>query len=255
MLDGYIPAVSDPANAGRLRFDTQDDALNYAKELVKRGNEWAIAQGVRTPREDYLEAQCEIVLQVQFASGRKPRDFKLVMQVVPFVDDDLQGSGSLDNCLPEGGGILVSSSNAGLVSGTCEAAHRPQNPVAVRSIVRLKSKAIVDEALVDVDALPFYFIFEVFRVSSEREVDSLCIFPSERNGRFTKGLVKREPQFLQDAGREVADFRRESVLEAQFNDLLSGLWVGMGDNFVFARLADCLHQRFKLGNAFFSAIE
>ncbi len=89
-------------NGEGLRFDTKDDALNYANKLVEGLHNWAVAQGVRAPREDYLEAQCEIHLDVQFTTRRKSRDFKLVMQVIPFVDDNLQWAGRLNNGLREG---------------------------------------------------------------------------------------------------------------------------------------------------------
>jgi hypothetical protein len=55
-------------DAGGLRFDTKDDGLNYANKLVERLHNWAVAQGVRAPCEDYLAAQCEILIDVQFTS-------------------------------------------------------------------------------------------------------------------------------------------------------------------------------------------
>lgn len=168
-------------NAGGLRFDTKNDAFNYANELMDRLHNWAVAQGVRAPREDYLEAQCEILVDVQFTSGRKPRDFKLVMQVIPLVDDNLQWSGRLNNGLHKGGSILETGADYCLVRGASEVAHRPQNSVAIPSIVWLKKEAIVDEELIYTNALPFHFFFEVFRVFSEREINSLSIFAPKRD--------------------------------------------------------------------------
>jgi hypothetical protein len=244
-----------PQDAGGLRLDTKDDALNYANKLVERLHDWAVAQGVRAPCEDYLEAQCEILIDVQFASGRKPRDFKLVMQVIPLVDGDFQQPGRLNNGLHEGGGILEAGPDYCLMRGAGEVAHRPQNSIAIPSIVWLKKEAVVDEAVVNVHALPFHFLFEVFRVSSEWEIDSLCVFAPECNGRLTKTLVERDPQFFHDVGCEASDFRWEPSLESELNDLFSGLWVGVSDKCVIARLADRIAHKFKLGEAFFSAIE
>ncbi len=84
--------------AASLRFNIQDDARNYAMQVVKRLHDWLIAQGMRTAAEDYLESQCEILLDVQFTRWREPRNFKLVMQVIPFIDNDLQRPCGLSRC-------------------------------------------------------------------------------------------------------------------------------------------------------------
>jgi hypothetical protein len=197
-------------NAGSLRFDTQNNAINYANEVVERLHNWAVAQGVRMPCEDYLEAQCEILLDVQFTCGREPRDFKLVMQIVPLVDDNLQRPSRLNNGFREGSGILESGPDYCSVRRAGQVAHRPQNAVAVPSIVWLKKEAIVDEVGINVvEALTFYYPFEVFRVFPEREIDSVCVFAPEGNGRLAKTLIKCGSQILHDVGCEAPDFGGE----------------------------------------------
>jgi hypothetical protein len=242
-------------NAGGLRFNTKDDAFDYAAQIVKRGHQWAKAQGVRTPREDYLESQCEIVLQMQFVGGAKPRDFYLVVQVVPLIDYDLGAADPFNDRFGKGGSILKSGPNDCLMRRRGHFGHRPQNAVAVLSKVWLKPNTEVDESLVDPDKFLFDYYLEVLRILSEGEVDILCIFPAERDSALTEGLIERRPQVLHDVGSQSPDFWREFMLESDLDDLFSGLWIGMSDNFVFARRADCVADRFKLGKAFFSAID
>jgi hypothetical protein len=137
--------------AARLRFNTQNDAFNYAAQIVERGRQWAIAQGVRTPREDYLEAQCEILIHMQFIAGPQPRDFYLVMKIIPFIHDEFEGSARdrVDNSLHERGSVLKADPNYSLVRRSGHTTHRPQNTITVLFKVWLKPQAEIYESLID----------------------------------------------------------------------------------------------------------
>jgi hypothetical protein len=242
-------------DASRFRLDTQNDALNYVDEQVEALDQWAKAQGVRTPREDYLELQSEITLHVKETSRIEPRDFQLIMQVAPLVDCESHRSRMSNDSLMERHHVAESNPDNGLVCRSCETVHGPQHAIAVRSIVWLKRKAIVDEKFVDILTFIPDCIFDVFHAPAEWKIDSFGVFSSKRNRAVTKSLIERNPKLFQNTGRQTSDFWREFMPQSYFDDLLSGLWVGMGDNVIFARLADRLTNRFKLGDAFFSAID
>jgi hypothetical protein len=70
-----------------LRFDTRDDALRYADELVKGLKDWAASQGVGLLAHDYLQGKNEIIANFEFRLGRETCDLKLVIRAVPLVDE------------------------------------------------------------------------------------------------------------------------------------------------------------------------
>jgi hypothetical protein len=124
---------SQPSQAPRLRFNTKDDAINYANKVVEGLKEWAKRQGVRTPGENYIHSQCEIWVDVQFTAGRHPRNFKLVMQAIPLIDDDLQRSFVAGDGQKERSRVLEGSPNDESMRLSSEFGHRPQNAVAIPS--------------------------------------------------------------------------------------------------------------------------
>src|SRR5262249_19868079 len=112
-------------NTTGLRFKTKDDARDYAVDVMERSHEWAIAHGVRVPAEDYVESQCEIILEFKNAPWGNPCDFQLVMQVIPFVDNEFCVS-CIDNSLSERAGVLEASADDFLMGRSSKIAHRPQ---------------------------------------------------------------------------------------------------------------------------------
>lgn len=240
-------------NAGDLRFDTENDALNYAKELVQRGNQWAVAQGMVPPGQDYLEAKNEIILDVKFTSGRQPRNFKLITKVIPLVNEKIQPPPSEGDCFAERGGIFQRSAHNSLMSVSSKTRECPQNRIA--SIVRLERETEGYEGRVYVRALPFDLPFEVIWIFSEGEIDALGVGSPQEDCGIAKRLIERGSKFFDYVGGKGADSRGKSVLELDFNNLLSGLRIEVSDKFVVARLANRLAQRFQIGEPFFSALD
>lgn len=60
------PALGVPLaqQAGHLRFDSRDDALCFASDCVKRGNDWLALNEVNLSKH-YIEGRCNIVLDVR----------------------------------------------------------------------------------------------------------------------------------------------------------------------------------------------
>lgn len=150
---------------------------------------------------------------MQFVSWAQPRNFYLIMQIVPLVDNKLGTSDRFDYRFSKRSCAFESGTNDDLVSGPRHIGHRPKNTVTVPAKVRLKAKTKIDEFLVHPHKLLRNCYFEVFQVFSEREIDVFCVFPPECDGPFAEGLVKRSPQLLCDAGSQSPDFWREFILE------------------------------------------
>src|SRR5690242_728684 len=130
-------------------------------QLTHGLNQWAIAHGVRVPREDYLEAQAEILLNMQFAPLGEARDFKLVMQVVPLVDDNFQRAFCVGDRFSEGCGVMKSGPDAGPVDFSCQTAHRPKKPVTTSTKVWLREQAVPDESFVNAPTFFLHFPVQI----------------------------------------------------------------------------------------------
>src|ERR1700691_3648003 len=66
-------------NADGLRFNSHDDALNFAREVTEDGNRWLSAHHFNVA-EGYLEGKTEVVLQVWLPCSR---EYEFLFRVIP----------------------------------------------------------------------------------------------------------------------------------------------------------------------------
>jgi hypothetical protein len=71
---------SGGSNSGRLRFDSKDNALDFANESVERARDWFAFYNVNA-LEQYLHGNIDIVLNAR--TGTEPHVFDLVFRRVP----------------------------------------------------------------------------------------------------------------------------------------------------------------------------
>jgi hypothetical protein len=68
------------SDSSGLRFDSHDDALNFVGKLVQHGNDWCAVNRLNFV-ERYKEGQ--IVIKLEFVSGRDFRHYQLLFLAVP----------------------------------------------------------------------------------------------------------------------------------------------------------------------------
>jgi hypothetical protein len=78
----------EQADPPRLRFDSQDDALNFARHSIKRSQHWLASHSLNWP-ERYKKGEIDIVLQISTDAGDRKND--LVFFAVPAGRRDNQG--------------------------------------------------------------------------------------------------------------------------------------------------------------------
>jgi hypothetical protein len=140
MTGDYIPKESWPSNAGRLRFDTQDDALNFARQCAEDGRRWARERGFSVEK-DYLKNRNCIDLTLH--SRSRPHKLKLIMEFVPSVENTRPQIGMGDKGVAGGpklqpGVVQRHADNALVFVGASDTAQRVEQ--IVPSMMRLNER-------------------------------------------------------------------------------------------------------------------
>lgn len=75
-----------PQNSGGLRFDSQDDALSFARDGVESGNDWLARNEINFAKH-YIEGRFNLVLNFRASTGDQIGN--LVFRRIPMVNSDL----------------------------------------------------------------------------------------------------------------------------------------------------------------------
>ena len=239
-------------DAGRLRFDTQNDAFNFADILVEDGKRWLTTNNIHIAN-DYLKGNIE--LHVKLASRWESRKFKLVAQVAHFTN--AEGRRSLhmkavsvhDHAVRQGGNVYA----ALVFPRSCNAADCPQEAIA--SHVWLKPFRKGSKLNRDVSAMPLHLSGEAVFVLGKREVDAANVVHAKRGASIAKSLVQSVPQVGKRATKDSPGLPWQTGVEPDFADILAGLKIELFENSVVASLDEARGQRFKILDAFPSVFD
>lgn len=192
------------ANPPRLRFDTVDDALSYAAELAKQGNDWLTAND-RQFLKRYLQGEAELVLTGLFAGYGEKYSF-----IFSVIQDGRTGVTHL------GHGVLHHHNTSGAD------VHVDNSPVCVGvpcfiqgpkeiipSLVRLQLYTEIKNLLWDIPGtlFPFGLIFNFPQGVSEWEIGSSSLWHILEYGGGVSRVVQRGPDIAENVENPFFKFR------------------------------------------------
>jgi hypothetical protein len=76
-----------PEKPLRLRFDSQDDALNFVRKSVEESRHWLAARNL-TFAQRYVDGQLDLLLTLKCTACPHPRKFNLLLQAIPAKKSD-----------------------------------------------------------------------------------------------------------------------------------------------------------------------
>ncbi len=240
-----------------LRFDTQDDALDFARQSVEHGRRWVRQRGFSCTK-DYLKNRARI--DISGCSLPEARKFKLVVQFVPFVDANRKSA--FPRC--DGPGLLASynlrpaaaqryAQNTLVFVWTGEGAKRIEQ--VVPSIVRLECPDKDYKFGVNILATCRNFIIKIFKRLTKGEVDPLRIWSTQQHGTIADCLIERVSKVVYYARGRDSHLGRNAMMETKLDDLLSGIRITVVDDVISAVLDKSIAGRFEINDACFCPID
>lgn len=244
-------------DATRLRFDTQDDALDFARKCAEDGRRWARERGFSCAN-DYLNGRARIDISCRAPS--KAHEFKLVAQVIPPVVADPYAfrtymerprlPGGVDNhsvTIERYAGDLLVFVRSGKGADAIEQ--------CIPSIVRVEIANEPRQIRVNALAAPLNFVIKVLGCFSEWEVDPTSVAPSKQNSRFYKRLIERVSEIVHSVVDMNSQTGRKTVTEAELDYLLASIRVRVADDVISAALNEGGAKRFELIDACFCPVD
>jgi hypothetical protein len=234
-------------DASRLRFDSSDDALDFARKCVEDGNRRFASQRFDLVKR-YRELDLDIVVQLH--DGVSHQNHDLISRAVPSGGGKLHVAGVSH--------IEVLDVHSGPTErdwhqlGVLAAGDLVQCPEgAIPSLVWLERPRKRRDLLRDILASAHRARF-VGRVTCEGKVRRLEGSATCRNGRGVHGLVKCVPKVLSDLSHHdppVGEFRWELDLQ----DVMSGLRVALNRYGASVLLKECASVPLKITNVLLCA--
>lgn len=244
-LTGLGTGSDDPV---RLRFDSQDDALNFARDSVKRGNDWLATQRI-SPLKDYIEGRVHLVVNCR--PGPKAQEFDLVFRRVPVTVTN--PAGAIDLALFDADPLCHHSlphwDNHAMRIGVPYAVQSPQQ--VIPSLVWLEShKERVNFWWVSRKPFAAEFSCNASAVSGEREAGVCGSAPIDHQSASVQGVIERIPEVSGGVFCDDADFHRQIGSESDLVDLLACIRVHIDNTGVRLCVEESAHTRGSVFNLF-----
>src|SRR5437588_10313313 len=164
----------------RLRFESHDDALDFANEFVERANRWLAVNDLNAANH-YMRGDGEIHIAIRVRPDAE--EFHLVLRAVP--DGGLNNEAAAEEvCLIERDGS-VTPGNRGddsVFIGVTEGVKCPEK--IVPSFVWLERAKECRDFFGKVFTLPLYGVFKMSGVFGKGEV---CVTPGKGEHKLVKG--------------------------------------------------------------------
>lgn len=245
-------------NSDSLRFDTQDDALNFARKAAEDGWRWARERGFSLVN-DYLQGNSEIDLH--FATNTDAGKFEFVAAVIPYVVAERDRGDQVETASTKVRGeefseIAERYTNDALVFvGAGQAKEAVEFLVPSKSVVRFEAKDKGDEVGMDILATISGLIPEITGRATDWKVNTFGIWATESDCAIADGLIQRMSEFVDDSVCVEPEVSGDSLLETKANDFLSGLRILAFDDAIMTFSEERITCRFELTDAFFRAVD
>lgn len=219
--DGLRAARDD---AGRLRFNTIDDALNHAAALLKRSND-ALEWQVRGLDKRYIDGDIHFDAAA-YVSATEIREFSLF--AVPFVDD----FHLTDVAIPANSHAAASVGDWRKDAVDVLVPHLVKTPEKfVPSLMRFKAKQVGVEIVGDIASTAFEFALNepFFRVSEGEFGPGGILIAGEHDRCSKDGVVKRGSEGIQSIEGHAAKIQWDVPLDPDLAGFISGCWIEVGE--------------------------
>lgn len=245
---GFFFMALDSFQTNRLRFNSVDDAFNFARVSVEQGRDWLALHNISFAN-NYMKGDIELHLYV--ASRAHSCKFKLVSVIVPFVDSECDRTRDVQ---PVGVkikriGIGTQADDALMYSGG-KSGQRPKKTVTAK--VRFEGCDECAEFGSKLLAMVLNFGCEIVFVDPEREINATAICDSEKGGAVASGLIQRVAKIVNDPREQHHQFAGDPFIESELYDLLFGMRIDLFDRGVDVAFNESVACRFDLENVFFS---
>lgn len=215
----------------RLRFRTQDDALNYARDVLQYGADFFTAYGLNIPKR-YAMGEIEVVLKV--SAGRDYSEYEFVFFNVPgkirevaLASHDGLAQSDLSREKSDRGDELV-------FVGITELVESPDG--VIPSLVRVERAKERYDIGGQILASPFDDVFESSNIVRNREVGGLGCGLTAQRGSSKSGLIKGGAQRLKALDGEVRDIVGQRPGHLELVKLVPGLRLYLNRSSVWLRL-------------------
>lgn len=239
-------------DAGRLSFETQQDALDYASHLTESSRRRLAAENFHVA-DLYRQGRAVAVLVV--APRLHPDHFKLVASAVPNVRSSARGAFDVDACAVKKPAVRskLDRKDALVLVRSSKSTDRPE--FVVPSKVRFEP---ADEGGQRIGC-PFKptsdLSIQVLGVFPHRKVNVLDAPHPEGETGIAGGLIQGVSEMVDCSVCGQPQGTQAGTCESGADRLLAGLTIEMSDDGVRAVLNESLEGDFKILNAFLSAVE
>jgi hypothetical protein len=211
-------------NPLRLRFDTQADALAFAKETVERGRKKFVERWSPI-LENYAKGRLEYVVEVSVpgdvATLGNSDKFYFVFSAMPFPDIKGNAGSNPELAAINGRPRLCGQSYDTLMF--VGAGHRKEPiEIAVPSFIGIQAHQISLEIDMDIAEPSFDFPMEVIDSLSNREMDPSGVIATEKHSCVSDALVQRMLEVAHDMIRIGANDIGEWLVQRDVDNLFAG---------------------------------
>lgn len=208
-------------DTGRLCFRSQDDALNFARDSVQRGNDWLARQSI-SPLENYTKGRVHLILNVR--SVPKAHEFDLVFRCVPLAVSEFARpiNGTEVNAERLIDDRMSYWDNHAMRVGVPYTVQAPQQ--VIPSLVWLEpSQKRVDFRWIAAQSITLKFTDNANGIAGEGEAGIFRKSSFQGNSTAVNGMIKSVSQVTGGVLDDSADFLGQVSSEFDFMYLLSRL--------------------------------
>lgn len=232
-------------NSAGLRFDTRDDALNFARQFAQDGLRRYIKGGLSIA-EAYV--QNYVQFHVEVSAVAQANKFNVILRRDPFRSIEVNRPAHSERVkILDSEMVSRPNANKALVFiRTYERKSGVESWIPSLADIQILNES--ENFGVDVSTPSLNFKFEVIDGFPYWEVDALRVLPACQKRSIADSLIERVSKVIQDAVGGKSDGARNLAFEAQATDFFTGFVVDFVDKFVVARIAESEAKRFKINN-------
>jgi hypothetical protein len=229
----------DKANATRLRFDSQDDAHNFARHCVENGNRWLAAHDIHFSKR-YEEGEIDLVLELTI--GTDATKYHLVFCAVPsWYRHAADKAAAQIN--PSDSHFCGQETMLASITKLVECPDK-----VIPSFVRIERAKERHDVRRDILASSFNASFESGNIVGDREVGGFGGDLSVHDCRRESGLIEPRTQSFNNFIGEVGQTSRQGSCKFDLVKLVDSIRVGFDDPSVWLLFEKLLDPGIEIAN-------
>lgn len=235
-MDGMESIVlRDESESSRLRFDSHDDALDFARHCTENSRRWLAANSFDFVKR-YADGQIYIVLRLRSRAGNGVYD--LVFSAIPHGNGNAAVASPIDGNVQAAGGKTGRNKQPMLVDvvGLVECPDK-----IIPSLVRLELPKKRRDIVRDVLASAGDNCIEIRCVFSDGKIGASGVDSPGRNSNGISRLIKRRPEVFDGIGSDLSETVRNCGCEFDLVQMVNASRVqlnSMGAWFSFKEIID-----------------